>query len=95
MSTIEQAREFLMQIGASEKQRNDMCCYVLIALSNMAQKSAWTEADTLMVFEAAGAFILFRCPFSTSNRGFFNFTVTVTAKHFLICIPSFVSMICI
>ena len=45
MSVIEQARDFLTQVGAPAKQCNDMCCYVLVALSNMAQKSTWTEAE--------------------------------------------------
>ena len=45
MSVIEQAREFLTQIRTPAKQCNDMCCYVLVALSNMAQKSTWTEAE--------------------------------------------------
>ena len=45
MSTMEQARDFLAQIGVSPKQRNDMCCCVLLALSNMAQKTAWCEAE--------------------------------------------------
>ena len=45
MSLIEQARDFLTRIGAPAKQCNDMCCYVLVALSNMAQKSTWNEAE--------------------------------------------------
>lgn len=45
MSIIEQARDFLTQIGAPARQCNFMCCYVLVALSNMAQKSAWSEAE--------------------------------------------------
>ena len=45
MSVIEQARDFLTQIGAPARQCNDMCCYVLVALSNMAQKPNWTEAE--------------------------------------------------
>ena len=45
MSIIEQARDFLTQIGTPAKQCNDMCCYVLVALSNMANKSGWNEAQ--------------------------------------------------
>ena len=45
MSVIEQARDFLSQIGVPAKQCNDMCCYVLVALSNMAQKSTWIAAE--------------------------------------------------
>ena len=45
MSIIEQAKDFLSQIGAPARQCNDMCCYVLVALSNMAQKSAWSDAE--------------------------------------------------
>lgn len=45
MSLIEQAREFLIQIGMPKKCYNDRSCYVLIALSNMAQKTIWSEAE--------------------------------------------------
>ena len=45
MSIIEQSKDFLSQIGAPARQCNDMCCYVLVALSNMAQKSAWSDAE--------------------------------------------------
>lgn len=45
MTRIEEARDFLTQIGVPNKQRSDMCCYVLVALSNMAKKAAWSEAE--------------------------------------------------
>lgn len=45
MTRVEEARDFLTQIGVPTKQRSDMCCYILIALSNMAQKAAWSEAE--------------------------------------------------
>lgn len=45
MNMIEEAREFLEQIGAPIRQRSDMCCFVLIALSNMASKTTWQEAE--------------------------------------------------
>lgn len=45
MRIIDDAKDFLTQIGVPMKQRSDMCCYVLVALSNMAQKSTWSEAE--------------------------------------------------
>ena len=45
MNIVESAKDFLMQIGVPAKQCSDMCCYVLIALSNMAKKEAWNEAE--------------------------------------------------
>ena len=45
MSKIDEARDFLTQIGVPVKQRTDMCCFVFIALTNMAKKSSWTEAE--------------------------------------------------
>lgn len=45
MSIVDEAREFLTQIGVPKKQRSDICCYVLVALSNMAQKEDWSEAE--------------------------------------------------
>lgn len=45
MSRIEEARDFLTQIGIPVKQRTDMCCYVLIALTDMAQKDSWGKAE--------------------------------------------------
>lgn len=46
MSRIDEARDFLTQIGVPARQRTDMCCYVLIALTNMAQKTSWSEAES-------------------------------------------------
>lgn len=45
MSKIDEARNFLSQINVPAKQRSDMCCYVLVALCNIAQKEAWSEAE--------------------------------------------------
>jgi len=45
MTLFEQAKDFLTQIGAPSKQCNDMCCNVLIALSNMANQTSWANAD--------------------------------------------------
>lgn len=45
MSKIDEARNFLSQINVPAKQRSDMCCYVLVALCNIAQKAAWSEAE--------------------------------------------------
>lgn len=41
---IEEIRDLLIQIGVPQKQQNDMCCYVFIALCDMAGKQSWTEA---------------------------------------------------
>lgn len=46
MEIIDDAKVFLTQIGVPMKQCSDMCCYVLVALSNMAQKSTWSEAES-------------------------------------------------
>lgn len=45
MKRMDEARDFLSQINVPIKQRNDSCCYVLIALSNMAVKGTWQEAE--------------------------------------------------
>lgn len=45
MNIVEDARKFLTEIDVPTKQRSDMCCYVLLALSNMAQKLSWSEAE--------------------------------------------------
>lgn len=45
MTTMEEARDFLSQIGIPEKQQSDMCCYVLIAMTNMAKARSWSQAE--------------------------------------------------
>lgn len=45
MNTLEEAREFLTEIGVPAKQQSDMCCFVLIAMTNMARKHSWEQAE--------------------------------------------------
>lgn len=44
IETINDARLFLAAIGTPPKQHSDMCCYVFIALSDMANKNDWSRA---------------------------------------------------
>lgn len=39
------AREALAQLGMPERQRNDMCCHVLLALLGLGRGSVWSEAQ--------------------------------------------------
>ena len=45
MNRVEEARDFLTQIGVPKNLRKDMCCYILVALADMAIKSSWQEAN--------------------------------------------------
>ncbi len=41
---VEEAREILKCLGMPEKQQNNMCCYCLLALLGLSDKSDWTNA---------------------------------------------------
>lgn len=41
---MEQAKDILLQIGLPPRQHNEMCCCILIALADMANKTSWKEA---------------------------------------------------
>lgn len=44
MSKKEEARAILSALKVPAKQQNDMCCYVLLALSNIEEGSSWQQA---------------------------------------------------
>lgn len=44
MSKLEDAREILTALRVPKAQRNDMCCYVLIALAGIEENGEWTQA---------------------------------------------------
>ncbi len=41
---IEEAREFLIQIGMPKQQQSDLCCYVLLAMADIRPSMGWDEA---------------------------------------------------
>lgn len=45
MSKLEDVREILMELQVPKAQRNDMCCYVLIALAGIEESEKWTQAS--------------------------------------------------
>ncbi len=44
MDKIEEARKFLKLIGMPKAQQADICCYVLLALSDVKPEMSWREA---------------------------------------------------
>ncbi len=44
MSKIEEARKFLKGVGMPIQQQTDLCCYVLLAMSNIKENDNWTNA---------------------------------------------------
>ena len=44
MSKLDQAREILASLEVPVKQQNDMCCYVLLSMSNITEDDEWKEA---------------------------------------------------
>ncbi|MDO4648747.1 MAG: BsuBI/PstI family type II restriction endonuclease [Eubacteriales bacterium] len=49
MDKIEEAREFLRQVGMPKAQQSDICCYVLLAMSNMKKNMSWKNADNAWI----------------------------------------------
>lgn len=45
MIKIEEAREFLKMVGMPKAQQADICCYVLLAMSDMKPDRLWKEAS--------------------------------------------------
>lgn len=41
---LDQAREILAPLEVPLKQQNDMCCYVLLAMSNITEEDEWQAA---------------------------------------------------
>lgn len=44
MSKIEEARQFLQDVGMPKAQQTDICCYVLLAMANVKPDTEWSEA---------------------------------------------------
>ena len=44
MAKIEDARRILKSIGMPERQQSDLCCYALLAMSNVTEHSKWANA---------------------------------------------------
>ena len=44
MNKKEQVRKLLQNIGMPKKQQTDLCCYVLLAMSNLTTTVEWTDA---------------------------------------------------
>ena len=45
MSKINDAREILTSLGVPERQRNDLCCYTLLAMARIGENNAWSSAS--------------------------------------------------
>lgn len=41
MGKVEEARHLLIEIGMPDKQRTDLCCYVLLAMANVKETEPW------------------------------------------------------
>lgn len=44
MTKIEEARKFLKNIGMPKRQQTDLCCYVLLAMSDIKPNDNWSRA---------------------------------------------------
>ncbi len=44
MDKMEQAREFLQEIGMPKSQQTDICCYVILAMAGVKSHMQWSEA---------------------------------------------------
>lgn len=49
MTKIEEARAILISLNVSNKQQNDMCCIVLLAMAGLKKTSRWKEATNLWI----------------------------------------------
>lgn len=45
MRKIEEARDILVTLQASDRQRTDLCCYALLALAGIEERSPWAHAS--------------------------------------------------
>lgn len=43
---LEEARKFLEEIGMPKKQQADICCYVLLAMTDISPEKDWSEATS-------------------------------------------------
>ena len=44
MSKIEEARRILNELNVPKKQQADLCCFVILAMSNIRESDSWTSA---------------------------------------------------
>lgn len=44
MSKINDAREILSSVGVPERQKNDLCCYTLLAMAGIGENDLWSSA---------------------------------------------------
>lgn len=44
MDKVEEARQLLKEVGMPDKQQSDLCCYVLLAMSNIKESDKWKSA---------------------------------------------------
>ena len=44
MSKLEDAREILEMLKVPVKQKNDMCCYTLLAMAGLSENKDWQSA---------------------------------------------------
>lgn len=44
MSKIEEARKILKELNVPKKQQADLCCFVILAMSNIKEPDLWTSA---------------------------------------------------
>lgn len=44
MGKVEEARHLLIEIGMPDRQRTDLCCYVLLAMANVKETEPWQSA---------------------------------------------------
>lgn len=45
MSKINEARAILAELNVPEKQQTDLCCFVLLAMSNIKESDLWSSAE--------------------------------------------------
>ena len=46
MSKIEEARKILSELNVPKKQQADLCCFVLLAMSDIKEDAVWETAIT-------------------------------------------------
>lgn len=44
MAKLDDAKSILAAIGMPVRQQSDMCCYVFLAMCNMTEETAWSNA---------------------------------------------------
>ena len=44
MSKLDEAKYILASLGVPERQRNDLCCYTLLAMVGLGENAIWSSA---------------------------------------------------